>query len=78
MQEEKSWVYTLILGVCMLLCLLLIGRMLLGHPGENSPAQTEPETDGQEDIQMGIEVGEQELSAMIAQLSARRIWRTAV
>ena len=67
MQEEKSWVYTLILGVCMLLCLLLIGRMLLGHPGENSPAQTEPETDGQEDIQMGIEVGEQELSAMIAQ-----------
>ena len=67
MQEEKSWVYTLILGVCMLFCLLLIGRMLLGHPGENSPAQTEPETDGQEDIQMGIEVGEQELSAMIAQ-----------
>ena len=32
MQEEKSFVYTLILGICMLLCLLMIDRMLLGHP----------------------------------------------
>ena len=32
MQGEKSSVYTIILGVCMLLCLLMIGRMLLGHP----------------------------------------------
>ena len=34
MDEERSFVYTLILGVCMLLCLLMIGRMLLGHPAD--------------------------------------------
>ncbi len=37
MEEERSLVYTLILGVCMLLSLLLIGRMLLGQP-EEAPA----------------------------------------
>lgn len=38
MEEEKSWVYTLILGVCMLLSLALIGRMLVGHPhGADQP-----------------------------------------
>ncbi len=37
LEEERSLVYTLILGVCMLLSLLLIGRMLLGRP-EEAPA----------------------------------------
>ena len=36
MDEERSFVYTLILGVCMLLCLLMIGRMLLGHPADQN------------------------------------------
>ena len=40
MQEEKSHVYTIILGVCMLLCLAMIGRMLLGHPEQTVPPET--------------------------------------
>ena len=43
MQEEKSFVYTLILGICMLLCLLMIGRMMLGHP----EAETQPVPSGE-------------------------------
>ena len=31
MQEEKSAVYTVILGVCLLLCLLMLGNMLMGR-----------------------------------------------
>lgn len=46
MKEEKSLLYTLILGVCILLSLLLIGKMLLYRPAPvHVPhmAQTEPE-----------------------------------
>ena len=32
MQEEKSAVYTVILGVCLFLCLLMLGNMLMGLP----------------------------------------------
>ena len=31
MQEEKSAVYTVILGVCLFLCLLMLGNMLMGR-----------------------------------------------
>ena len=31
MGEEKSARYTIILGVCLLLCLLMLGRMLVGR-----------------------------------------------
>ena len=31
MQEEKSAVYTVILGICLLLCLLMLGNMLMGR-----------------------------------------------
>lgn len=68
MQEEKSWVYTLILGICMLLCLLLLGRMLLGGPVRPSDSDsTQHEDSGQEETQMGIRIGEQELCTLIAQ-----------
>lgn len=38
MKEEHSFIYTLVLGICMLISLLLIGRMLLGHPTPQSKA----------------------------------------
>ena len=59
MQEEKSFVYTLILGICMLLCLLMIGRMLLGHPEQNmQPGQSGPSGNEQEDTQMGLQLSD--------------------
>ena len=68
MQEEKSFVYTLILGICMLLCLLMIGRMLLGHPEQNmQPGQSGPSGNEQEDTQMGLQLSEADLCGMITQ-----------
>ncbi len=54
MEEERSLVYTLILGVCMLLSLLLIGRMLLGQPEEA------PVTDGNGAGEMQIDQARRE------------------
>ena len=73
MKNERSVVYTLILGVCMLLSLLLIGKMLLGHPqtptqqpsappGE-STQQTEPES---KEKTMEVELTENDLSELIS------------
>ena len=42
MQEEKSAVYTVILGVCLLLCLLMLGNMLMGR-ADTSIAPAAPE-----------------------------------
>ena len=68
MQEEKSWVYTLVLGVCMLLCLLLIGRMLLGTPAaQTDDGAAAPESQGQEGTQVGFTLDEQSLSALLRQ-----------
>lgn len=70
MKEERSFVYTLILGVCMLLSLLLIGKMLLGHPTSNETEQKTPEPapqEGKEDTQMGVELTENDLSTLIVQ-----------
>ena len=53
MQEEKRGIYTVILGVCMLLCLLLIGRMLLGTPPERQDG-AQPAPERQEGEQQGI------------------------
>ena len=42
MQEEKSAVYTVILGVCLFLCLLMLGNMLMGRADTGtSPAAPE-------------------------------------
>ena len=73
MDEERSFVYTLILGVCMLLCLLMIGRMLLGHPADQietkepeNPAPA-PQTEEEEDLQMKMQLSEDDLCTMIVQ-----------
>ena len=64
MKEEKSVVYTLILGVCMLLCLLLIGKMLLQQP-VRQPAEP-PEEEG-EDEQVELQLSENDLGALISE-----------
>ncbi len=76
MEEERSLLYTVILGVCMLLSLLLIGRMLLGHPDEAPVADgtgqgvAQPETDTEpqpEDEVNEIQLTENDLSTLIVQ-----------
>lgn len=37
MDEPKSARYTVILGVCLLLCLLMLGRMLVGRADSETP-----------------------------------------
>ncbi len=76
MDEERSLVYTLILGVCMLLSLLLIGRMLLGRPVDvpssddssqsTSPSEQYAEKPPEEEVQ-GIQLTENDLSTLIVQ-----------
>lgn len=68
MQEEKSLVYTLILGICMLLCLLMIGRMMLGHPeAETRPIPPGDAAEEQEDQNVGFRLSEEGLREMIMQ-----------
>lgn len=67
MQEEKSWVYTMILGVCMLLCLLLLGRMLLGH-AEQQSGRDGDDTGIQKEAQMGIPITDETLCALLTQV----------
>ena len=62
MQEGKSVVYTIILGVCMLLCLLLMGKMLLSR-SEVGAAPPEPE----EDTAMELHITEDEIASMLEQ-----------
>lgn len=66
MQEEKSYVYTIILGVCMLLCLAMIGRMLLGHPEQAVPPETGSSTLPEQE-ETAMELREAELCDMIGQ-----------
>ena len=67
MQEEKSWVYTLILGVCMLLCLLFLGRMLLGHAAQQADEESNQNTE-QGETQMGIPITDETLCALLTQV----------
>lgn len=63
MQENKSFVYTMILGVCMLISLLLIAHMLLS----GSPAAQQPQLPEQEEGADGmIEISGTQLADMIA------------
>jgi|GEM_PF-1739260 len=79
MKEERSFKYTLILGICMLLSLLLIGKMLLSSPPnvqnpphnngitENHPTPTpQPEGDTQP---MEIQLTENDMYTLITQAS---------
>lgn len=65
MEEERSMAYTIILGVCMLLCLLMIGRMLLGHP-EQSPVEHSP-TEITEQGENRITINDESLCGMLQQ-----------
>ena len=73
MQEQKSVVYTIILGVCMLLCLLMLGRMLLGR-ADTGAAPAAPE----EDTAMELHITEDEIAAMLAQAVPIPLDSTAV
>ena len=73
MQEQKSVVYTIILGICMLLCLLLMGKMLLSR-SEVSAAPSAPE----EDTAMELHITEDEIASMIEQALPFPIEGTAV
>lgn len=66
MQEEKSFVYTIILGVCMLLCLLMIGRMLLGHPEQGALTEPEDQTTPQQE-ETGMDLHDSDLCVLIEQ-----------
>ena len=48
MQEEKSAVYTVILGVCLLLCLLMLGNMLMGRADTGTASAAPEEGDAME------------------------------
>ena len=68
MREEKSLVYTLVLGICMLLCLLMIGRMMLGHPeAERQAGQSGTDAGEQEETQMGMQFSEEDLQELMVQ-----------
>lgn len=66
-QEGKSVAYTLILGICMLLCLLMIGHMLLGQPNRSGhlSQQSPPE---QEDDIMSIRLTEQDICTLLRKM----------
>lgn len=65
MQEERSFVYTLILGICMLLSLLMIGRMLLGHPAGTSATPQEQSGQPKGESDMEIRLDEKDLMTLI-------------
>ena len=48
MQEEKSAVYTVILGICLLLCLLMLGNMLMGRADTGTAPAAPEEGDAME------------------------------
>ncbi|MGI6181076.1 MAG: hypothetical protein ACOYIE_03260 [Agathobaculum sp.] len=66
MQEERSFVYTIILGICMLLSLLMIGRMLLGNADGANGAVSEPQPQADEE-ENGMRLSESELGVLIEQ-----------
>ncbi|MDY3618058.1 hypothetical protein [Agathobaculum sp.] len=67
MKEERSFVYTLILGVCMLLSLVLIGKMLLHRSEQPKQPDTPPQADQQQEDNMEVQIGEDDLGALITQ-----------
>lgn len=67
MKEEKSFVYTLILGVCMLLSLVLIGKMLLHRSEPPKQPDITPQADQQQEDHMEIQINEDDLGILITQ-----------
>ena len=68
MDEPKSARYTVILGVCLLLCLLMLGRMLVGRadsetlPDGTAPVETEPVPQEQPELSLVTTLSESDLA----------------
>ncbi len=73
MGEEKSARYTIILGVCLLLCLLMLGRMLIGRsesetpPGGTEPVETVPEEQLEPQLSLVMTMNESDLANFLLQ-----------
>ena len=67
MDEERSFCYTLIIGVCIIICCLLLGRMLLFPPtSPSSPTQeTEIQNNKEENEQESIVYSEAEIMELL-------------
>ena len=73
MQEEKSAVYTVILGVCLLLCLLMLGNMLMGR-ADTSTAPAAPE----EGDAMEFHITEDDIASVLTEALPFPVEDTAV
>ena len=73
MQEEKSAVYTVILGVCLLLCLLMLGNMLMGR-ADTSIAPAAPE----EGDAMEFHITEDDIASVLTEALPFSVEDTAV
>lgn len=73
MQEEKSAVYTVILGVCLLLCLLMLGNMLMGR-ADTGIAPAAPE----EDDAMEFHITEDDIASVLTEALPFPVEDTAV
>ena len=73
MQEEKSAVYTVILGVCLLLCLLMLGNMLMGR-ADTSTAPAAPE----EGDAMEFHITEEDIASVMTEALPFPVEDTAV
>ena len=73
MQEEKSAVYTVILGVCLFLCLLMLGNMLMGR-AETGSAPAAPE----EDTAMEFHITEDDIASVLTESLPFPVESTAV
>ena len=71
MGEEKSARYTIILGVCLLLCLLMLGRMLVGRSESEAPSdgtepvETVPEEQQEPQLSLVMTMSESDLAVSI-------------
>lgn len=73
MQEEKSAVYTVILGICLLLCLLMLGNMLMGR-ADTGTAPAAPE----EDTAMEFHITEDDIASVLTDTLPFPVEGTAV
>ena len=73
MQEEKSAVYTVILGVCLLLCLLMLGNMLMGR-ADTGTAPAAPE----EGNAMEFHITEDDIASVLTEALPFPVEGTAV
>ncbi len=69
MEQDRSFSYTLILGTCVLLCLVLIGKMMLQH----SPSASTPNTESSITQQLPADDTQKWTEAELAQLLTEKL-----